>query len=100
MCQQLTENVDMQVSLPDVALAEGVKQLEAGGGEGKAGKVYGAKQLVYRLGSATQVCRLPVCAYGVPICSLLLNNRLHLPVCLYMLSAFRFCSPVLLMYES
>jgi hypothetical protein len=43
------------VSLPDVALAEGVKKLEAGSGEGKAGKVYGAKQLVYRLGSAAQV---------------------------------------------
>lgn len=43
------------VSLPDVALAEGVKELEASGaGGGKAGKVYGAKQLVYRLGSAVQ----------------------------------------------
>ena len=47
----------VQVSLPDVALAESVKQLEARGGEGKAGKVYGAKQLVYRLGSAAQVTR-------------------------------------------
>ena len=44
------------VSLPDVALAEGVNELEASGqGGGKAGKVYGAKQLVYRMGSAVQV---------------------------------------------
>lgn len=43
------------VSLPDVALAEGIKELESSsGGIGKAGKVYGAKQLVYRLGSAVQ----------------------------------------------
>jgi hypothetical protein len=60
----------MQVSLPDVVLAEGVKQLEADSGEGKAGKVYGAKQLVYRLGSAAQVCNISVgaCALHSRMC--------------------------------